>query len=63
MSVAVSTQLDKLVEWMQERLRIKKALAYTLCVLVVNIFGTTALMCMGILLASLASGVPIFPKA
>lgn len=63
LSMAVSVKFDELVNWIQKRFGVKKAMAYTLCVVVFNVFGTTILMCAGIFLASMFSGVPIFVKA
>jgi len=61
MSVAVAPVLDKVVKWVQEKLSISKGLAIGLTVFIVNVIGTTSLMCAGIALASALAGVPVFP--
>lgn len=61
LSIAVAPWLDKLVLFFQNRLKISKALAITVAVIVVNVVGTTLLMAGGISLAALLAGVPIFP--
>mmetsp|Transcript_6652 Transcript_6652/g.18627 ORF Transcript_6652/g.18627 Transcript_6652/m.18627 type:complete len:136 (+) Transcript_6652:821-1228(+) len=61
-SVAVSPYFDRLVQQVQEKLKLqRKATAVTLTVLVVNLFGTTALMCGLVAVASALAGVPVFP--
>lgn len=60
-SVAVAPALDKLVLFVQNRLKVSKPLAITITVIIVNIVGTILLMTGGIALASILAGVPIFP--
>jgi len=60
-SVGVSVYFDRIVQKIQDIFRVKKGMAIGLTVFFANIVGTTILMSSGILLASLAAGVPIFP--
>lgn len=61
LSVAISTYFDRVVAWVQGKTKLSKSLSIALVVFLFNIVGTISLMCFGITLASLASGVPIFP--
>jgi len=61
-SVGVSLYFERLVNAIQERLRVKKGVAIFITVFLANVVGTIALMCSGIWLASLAAGVPVFAK-
>lgn len=62
MSVGVSLYFEKIVNAIQERLGVKKRVAIFITVFLANVVGTISLMCLGIWLASLAAGVPIFAK-
>jgi hypothetical protein len=61
LSVAVSKYFDMIVEKVQAKLRVSKALAVGMTVFFVNIVGTCSFMALGILGASVLAGVPIFP--
>lgn len=61
LSIAIAPSLDRLVLFFQNRLKVSKPLAITFTVVVVNVIGILLLMCGGISLASLCSGVAIFP--
>ena len=61
LSIAIAPTLDNLVLFFQNRLKVSKTIAITVTVVVVNVIGTTVLMCGGIAMASLLAGVPIFP--
>jgi hypothetical protein len=60
-SIAIAPQLDRLVLFFQNKLKIKKAMAVTVTVVFVNVIGTALLMGGGVLLASLLAGVPVLP--
>ena len=60
-AIAIGPYFDRLVNWIQEKTRLPKAGAITATVLLVNLGGTILLMIGGLSLASLLSGVPIFP--
>lgn len=59
-AVALGPQFDRIVLNVEERLRVSRAVAITLVVLMANVVGTTVLMCAGILLAATLAGVPVF---
>ncbi|CAJ1953340.1 unnamed protein product [Cylindrotheca closterium] len=61
-SVGVSLYFERLVKTIQELLRVKKGVAIFITVFLANVVGTIALMCLGIWLASMAAGVPVFAK-
>ncbi|KAL3936237.1 MAG: hypothetical protein SGARI_002643 [Bacillariaceae sp.] len=46
MSVAISTQFDKVVQFIQDKFRVNKSAAIGLTVFLANIVGTTTLMCL-----------------
>lgn len=50
-----------MVNAVQEKLRVSKATAIAVVVFFANVVGTFAMMALGIALASLAAGVPVFP--
>lgn len=60
-SVALSTQFDKVVAWIQDKTKCSKAAAVGLVVFFANIVGTITLMCSGIAIAAALAGVPIKP--
>ena len=60
-AVAVSPQLDNVVNYLQDRLNVSKGVAILTTVFLLNVVGTTFFMCSGIALAALAAGVPVFP--
>lgn len=62
-AVTVSPQFDRLILLLQEKWRLSRSVAITVLVLLANVVGTISAMCAGIALASLASGVPIFPPS
>ena len=61
LSVAVARYFDNIVKVFQDKFKVSKGLAIGITVFFANIVGTLAAMSAGIALASLASGVPIFP--
>lgn len=60
-SVGVSRYLDRVIAKIQNALKVNKGIAIFITVMLLNVVGTCALMFAGVSLASLASGVPIFP--
>lgn len=61
LSVAISTQFDKVVNFIQDKFRVNKSVAVGLTVFFANVVGTTMLMCLGISIAASFAGVPIRP--
>jgi hypothetical protein len=61
LSVAISTQFDKVVQFIQDKARVNKSVAVGLTVFFANVVGTTVLMCLGISVAATLAGVPIRP--
>ncbi len=61
LSVGISKYFDNSIALIQEKLKVSKALAIGIVVFLANIVGTCAVLFLGVSLASLASGVPIFP--
>lgn len=61
LAVAVGPYFDRFVLWIEKKTKVPKAVAIFLTVLLVNLIGTLLLMVGGISLASIASGVPVFP--
>lgn len=61
-SVALSTQFDKLVAWIERKARVRRGVAIGLVVFLANVVGTTVIMCSGIALAAALAGVPIRPS-
>jgi hypothetical protein len=61
LSVAISTQFDKVVQFIQDKFRVNKSVAIGLTVFFANVVGTTTLMCLGISVAASLAGVPIRP--
>ena len=57
----VSTYFDRVIAFTQRKTKCSKSVAIGLAVFFGNVVGTTTAMCLGISLASTASGVPIFP--
>ena len=60
-AVAISPQLERIVETVQARLKVSKGVAVFATVFLLNVVGTISLMCAGIALAALLAGVPVFP--
>ena len=60
-SVGVAKYFDQAISMVQEKLKVSKGVAIGIVVFLANIVGTCSLMSLGIFLASLSSGVPIFP--
>jgi hypothetical protein len=63
LSIAISPQFDRMINAFQRRFSISRTTAIALSVLLVNVFGSIAVLVTGVSLASLASGIPIFPIA
>jgi hypothetical protein len=61
-AVAISPQFDNIVQGIQDRLKVSKATAITITVVIANLIGTTFFMSSGILLASILAGVPVFSR-
>jgi hypothetical protein len=61
LSVAISTQFDKIVQFIQDKARVNRSVAIGLTVFFANVVGTTVLMCLGISVAASLAGVPIRP--
>jgi hypothetical protein len=61
LSVAISTQFDKVIKFIQDKFRVNKSVAIGLTVFFANVVGTTTLMCLGIYIAASMTGVPIRP--
>ena len=61
LAVAIGPYFDRMVNYIKEKTGTPKAVSITITVLLVNLVGTLLLMCGTISLASLLSGVPIFP--
>ena len=59
-SVAVSTYFDKGIAIIQDKVKCSRGVAIALLVFLTNICGTCSLMALGIFLASLVSGVPLW---
>jgi hypothetical protein len=60
-SVAVAPYFERLIQSVQNRLKLSRGWAIGLCVFAVNIVGTLTLMGTGISIASTLAGVPAFP--
>eukprot|EP00752_Nemacystus_decipiens_P008404 g7514.t1 len=63
LSVSLAPAFDRFIAFLMRKTGRRKAVATGLCVFLVNIVGTTTFMAVLILLASLFSGVPIWPVA
>jgi hypothetical protein len=61
MAVGISPQFDKFVKGIKERLNCSQGMAVFVTVMLANLVGTLAAMSLGIFLASMAAGVPVFP--
>jgi hypothetical protein len=62
LSVAISRYFDEVIAFVERKTKFSRSIAIALVVFVFNIVGTISLMAIGISLASMASGVPIFPS-
>lgn len=63
-SVGVAPYFEKAVNTIQQKTKLSKGVSIGIVVFLANVCGTTSLMSLGIYIASLAAGVPIFvPKA
>jgi len=64
LSVGVAPSFEKAVKTIQRKTRLSRGASIGIVVFLANIVGTTSLMSLGIYIASLAAGIPIFtPKA
>jgi hypothetical protein len=61
LSVGISTQFEKVVQFIQDKFNANKSVAIGLTVFFANVVGTTTLMCLGISIAASLAGVPIRP--
>jgi len=59
-SIGVTPYFDKAVAAIQRKTKCSKSVSIGIVVFLTNICGTTSLMSLGIYIASLAAGVPIF---
>jgi hypothetical protein len=62
LSVATSQYFDKVIAFVERKTKFSRSIAIALVVFAFNFVGTISLMAFGISLASMASGVPIFPS-
>ena len=62
LSVAISQYFDNVISFVERKTNFSRSIAIALVVFLFNIVGTLSLMTIGISLASMASGVPIFPS-
>lgn len=62
LSAYVAVYFDRIIAFIQKKTKCSQRAAIFLVVFFANIVGTTSLMCLGIFLASAATGVPIFMK-
>ncbi len=62
MSVGVAKYFDAAISMVQRKISVSKPVAIGIVVFLANIVGTCSFMALGITLASMASGVPIFNK-
>ena len=60
-SVGVAPYFEKAVNFIQRKTKLNKGLSIGIVVFLANICGTTSLMSLGIYIASLLAGVPVFP--
>jgi hypothetical protein len=60
-SVAVAPKFDAIVSWWQRKLNVPRGVAVGVVVLLFNVVGTISVMSLGIFVASLLAGVPVFP--
>jgi hypothetical protein len=60
-SIAISPVFDRMINGFQRRFSLSRTAAIALSVFIVNVLGSIAVLVTGVSLASLASGVPIFP--
>jgi len=60
-SVGVTPYFDKAVDAVQRKTKLNKSMSIGIVVFLANICGTTSLMALGIYIASLAAGIPMFP--
>mmetsp|Transcript_30022 Transcript_30022/g.36597 ORF Transcript_30022/g.36597 Transcript_30022/m.36597 type:complete len:297 (+) Transcript_30022:58-948(+) len=61
-AVGVTKYFDAVINFFQTKLKCNRAVAVGLTVFMGNVVGTISAMCLGISLASAASGVPIFVR-
>jgi hypothetical protein len=61
MSVAISPYFERAITSIQTKTNLSRPLSITLVVFLANVCGTLLFMSLGILLASFASGIPVFP--
>lgn len=60
-SVGVAPYFERAVKTVQRKTKLSKGLSIGIVVFLANICGTTSLMSLGIYIASLAAGIPVFP--
>jgi hypothetical protein len=57
----VAPQFDRILQYIQTKYHVSRTVAIAITVLMANVVGTTTAMSVGIFIASILSGVPIFP--
>ena len=57
----VAPQCDRLLQYIQTQYRVSRTVAIAITVVMANVVGTISAMSLGIVMASILSGVPIFP--
>jgi len=60
-SVGVAPYFERVVNTIQRKTKLSKGASVGIVVFLANVCGTTSLMSLGIYIASLAAGIPIFP--
>mmetsp|Transcript_12020 Transcript_12020/g.30467 ORF Transcript_12020/g.30467 Transcript_12020/m.30467 type:complete len:264 (-) Transcript_12020:149-940(-) len=60
-SVGVAPYFERAVNAIQEKTKLNKGASIGIVVFLANVCGTTSLMSLGIYIASLAAGIPVFP--
>ena len=61
-AVAISPKFDRTIARIQKKLKVSKAVAVTVTVVLANIVGTLTAMAAGISIASICAGVPVWAK-
>ena len=60
-SVGVAPYFERAVNAIQKKTKLNKGASIGIVVFLANVCGTTSLMSLGIYIASLAAGIPVFP--
>ena len=62
LSISISPYFERMREYFQRKVGVSPKGAAVLMIVFINLLGTTSLMCAGVGLASLLSGVPVWAK-